>query len=162
MTNSQKPVHVQSNNKDTCEQVLTHLFLIHPFPNPCKYQKCFQGVGKRCIGNEWVTIVNFEEVNIQAKNYVFHLVILEKPSKPMKIFWVPEKSTKKFFAWNIYPLYDNEAKKYWKIFFEILWLWRSRFIEDDKSQWPQESLNCMTAKSICMHTLNPLSHNTED
>ena len=104
---------------------LTHLFLIHPFPTTLQISEnltvfwCFQGVGKRCIGNEWVTIVNFEEVNIQAKNYVFHLVILEKPSKPLKIFWVSEKSTKKFFVWNIYPLYDIEAKKYWKIFFEI-------------------------------------------
>ena len=40
------------------ENVLTHLFPMHPFSTPWKHQKtdriCFQGVEKGCIGDKWV------------------------------------------------------------------------------------------------------------
>ena len=40
---------------------LTHSFPMHPFSTPWKHLTvfwCFQGVGKGCIGNEWVKKVN--------------------------------------------------------------------------------------------------------
>ena len=74
---------------------LTHSFPMHPFATPCKHQKtqpirflrCFQGVEKGCIGNEWVYKISFWSWVICFVLFVFVVVVVVVCFLKVKVWW---------------------------------------------------------------------------